>query len=70
MTNEQFKAWRQKMGFTQQQAADALGVNNRSVVNYERGVRYDDGRPVIIPRPIALACAAIKAGLAPEGEGQ
>jgi len=70
MNNEQFKSWRKKMKFTQQQAADALGINNRSVVNYERGKRYDDGRAVIIPRTVALACAAIKAGLEPEGAEQ
>jgi len=68
MNNEQFKAWRKKMNLTQQQAAEALGVNNRSIVNYERGARYEDGRAVIIPRSIALACAAITAGLEPEGE--
>jgi len=68
MKPEQFKMWRKKMGFTQQQAADALGLNNRSVINYERGSRYEDGRAVIIPRTVALACLAIEAGLKLEDE--
>jgi len=68
MNKENFKTWRKEMGFTQKQAADALGINSQSVFNYERGARVEDGRAVIIPRPIALACAAIRAGLEPEGE--
>jgi len=68
MNNEQFKAWRKKLNLTQQQAADALGVYARTITNYERGSRYEDGRAVKIPRSIALACAAIEAGLNPVGE--
>jgi len=68
MTNEQFKAWRKKMNFTLQQAADALGLYARTISNYERGARYEDGREVKIPRSIALACAAVEADLKPVGE--
>jgi len=68
MNKEDFKAWRKKMCFTQQQAADALGVYARTITNYERGQRYEDGREVKIPRSIALACAAVEAGLKPVGE--
>jgi len=65
MKTEQFKAWRKKMGFTQQQAADALGVYARTITNYERGQRYEDGREVKIPESIALACSALYAHLEP-----
>jgi len=68
MKPEQFKAWRKKMGFTQQQAADALGLSIQALGNYERGTRYEDGREVKIPRSIALACSAVVADLKPFGE--
>lgn len=68
MDNEAFKAWRAAMGFTQQQAADALGLSKPGLINYEHGKRRDGGKPVEIPRHIALACAAIAAGLEPWGE--
>lgn len=65
MNNDDIKAWRKTLGFTQDQAATALGVSKATVVNYEAGIRREDGRPVVIPKSIALACAAIAAGLAP-----
>jgi len=68
MNNEQFKAWRKKMNFTQQQAADVLGLYARTISNYERGARYEDGSAVKIPKSIALACSALAAGLEPWGE--
>jgi len=68
MNNEQFKAWRKKMNLTQQQAADRLGLYRMTIVNYERGTRLENGNEVTIPRTVALACAAIEAGLKPVGE--
>lgn len=68
MTPEQFKAWRKDMSLTQAAAAKALGISKPSVELYELGHRRDDGRPVVIPLTVALACAAVRAGLAPEGE--
>ncbi|QRG06109.1 helix-turn-helix transcriptional regulator [Xanthobacter dioxanivorans] len=59
MDNEVFKTWRKVVGLTQAQAAEALGVSKATIENYERGSRREDGRPVEIPRHIALACAAI-----------
>ncbi|ESX13514.1 MULTISPECIES: helix-turn-helix transcriptional regulator [unclassified Mesorhizobium] len=49
MTPEEFKAWRQSSGFSQTEAAEALGVSRGSIENYERGTRREDGRPVLIP---------------------
>ena len=60
MTPEDFKAWRERLDMTQQEAADAIGVTKRSVQMWEAG-----DRP--IGRTVALACAAINAGLTPVG---
>lgn len=67
MTPDDFKAWRATMGLSQQAAADALGISKGSVELYEAGKRRDDGRPVIIPRTVALACAALYHKLGPWG---
>jgi DNA-binding XRE family transcriptional regulator len=68
MTPEQFKSWRVEMGFTQDEAAEALGVSKATIGNYDKGIRREDGRPVVIPKTVALACAALMAGIAPYGE--
>lgn len=65
MTSQQFVAWRQALGMSKRAAADALGLSVPSIYNYEQGFRREDGRPVRIPRAIALACAALAHGLAP-----
>jgi len=67
MTPRDFKNWRKQMGFTQQQAAEALGLSKATIENYDKGVRREDGRPVIIPRVVALACAAIANNIEPFG---
>jgi transcriptional regulator with XRE-family HTH domain len=66
MTSEQFKQWRERMGISQQEAADALGISKGSVVNYENGARREDDRPVTIPRTVELACAALTFGIIPD----
>ncbi|KZL18161.1 hypothetical protein PsAD37_03916 [Pseudovibrio sp. Ad37] len=70
MTPESFKAWRKANGFrSRRAAAEALGISEGSVLNYETGHRREDPtRLVVIPRHIALACAAISAGLEPTGD--
>ena len=56
MTNEEFNAWRQRLGLTYAAAAEALGTSERSVYNYAR-----DGEPqFIIPRYIELACCELE----------
>lgn len=54
MTGEQLRAWQARMGWTQQQAAERLGV---SWATYKRYLVGGAGRTV------ALACAAIEAGI-------
>lgn len=67
MTPDDFKAWRMTVGLSQQAAADALGISKGSVELYEAGKRRDDGRPVAIPKTVALACAALYHKLQPWG---
>ncbi len=59
MSPETFKTWRKTMGFTQKEAGAALGITKWAIENYERGARREDGRSVIIPKSIALACSAL-----------
>lgn len=65
MQASDFKAWRKSMGYTQKEAAAALGLGTSTVEQYDRGIRKDDGQPVTIPLSVALACAALAAGLSP-----
>lgn len=61
MTPSEFRAWRARMGYTQQQAAAALGVSLRTVKSWESGFAAP---PAFLP----LACAALAAGLGPWGD--
>ena len=63
MTPEQFKAWRTRRGQTQAEAARSLGLSKGSIELYEAGQRRDDGRPVLIPKTVELACAALELGI-------
>lgn len=53
MTPTEFKEARQKLGLTQPQMADALGVSKRTVAGIETGVE--------VPRLYALAVAGLLA---------
>lgn len=72
MTGPQYDAWRRRMGFSHVRAAAALGISVPHSKRFSRGSRDDgtaaDGaaRPVPITRAIALACAALEAGLEAE----
>ena len=59
MTPSSFKSWRESLGFSQQAAADALGLSKGSIELYERGSRREDGRPVVIPTTVQLACERV-----------
>jgi len=37
MTAKQFKQWRERMGWTQAEAGDALGLHRKTISNYECG---------------------------------
>lgn len=66
-TPEEFIKWRKSHGWSRAFAAMRLGLSKFSVDNYERGERPDMDDPVRIPRVVALAAAAITAGLDPLG---
>lgn len=56
MTAAGFEAWMARMGWSGREAARQLGVSKDSVVRYRR-----EGAPLLV----ALACAALAAGLGP-----
>lgn len=62
MTPKDLRDWRARLHLTQGEAAQRIGIGRTTYVNYERGTRAD-GYPVAIPRPVALACAAIALGV-------
>lgn len=57
MTPEQLIRWRQTLNWSAKKAAEQIGVSYAMYRWYERGER--DGKPVEIPRPVALACTAL-----------
>ena len=63
MTKEEFKAWRDHMGWSRREAAEALGISQGSVELYELGHRRDNGNPMPVPKAIELACAALAQGI-------
>ena len=68
MTHTNLASWRADLGLTQRVAAEALGITLITYQEMERGTRFATGKPAPIDRRTALACAAIRAGLAPEGQ--
>lgn len=68
MTPAHLATWRTDMQLTQRAAADALGITLATYQRMERGQEWANGKPVIIDRRTSLACAAIRAKLAPEGD--
>jgi transcriptional regulator with XRE-family HTH domain len=56
MTSAEFKSWRERLGLSQQAAADVLGISKGSIDLYERGSRRDDNRRVEIPVTVELSC--------------
>jgi len=58
---DDFKRWRKAMGLKQKDAAEALGLKKRMIQYYEKGDR--DGRKVVVPLTVALACYAVSKGV-------
>lgn len=63
MTPNELHAWQLQMGFTQKQAAEALGVSLATFKDWLNGTSRNSGNPVLIDKRTGLACAAITAGL-------
>ena len=49
MTNSEFKKWRGSLGYTQEQAADTLGISRPTIASYEADSE--------IPKVVELACS-------------
>lgn len=56
-------AWRERMGYSQRDACDALGCSRGAWGGWETGAND-------IPRYIGLACAALALGMKPYGDMQ
>ena len=59
------RAWQARMGYTYDTAAQALGVSRSTYAEWVAGKSRTTGRPVTPSRTVALACAALAAGLEP-----
>ena len=69
MTADDLRAWQAAMGFTQAQAAAALGVGVSAYKDWCNGKSRTTGKPVAIDLRTALACAALAARLGPWVQG-
>ena len=65
MTPADLRAWQAHMGLTYEAAAQALGVSRSTYAEWVAGKSRTTGKPVAPSRTVALACAAMAAGLEP-----
>jgi transcriptional regulator with XRE-family HTH domain len=63
MTTEDMRAWHDAMGYTYDTGAAALGVSRGTYADWLSGRSRTTGKPIMIKRTAALACAALAAGL-------
>ena len=63
MTPAALRAWQAHMGLTYDTAAQALGVSRATYAEWLRGKSRTTGKPVAPSRTVALACAALAAGM-------
>ena len=62
MTGTQLREWRERLGVKQTKLAESMGVNARTIQNWEK--KADDQ----LPRYVGLALAAHICGVRPYGE--
>lgn len=63
MTPADLRAWQAHMGLTYDTAAKALGVSRATYAEWLAGKSRTTGKPIKISRLVALACAALAAGM-------
>ena len=63
MTPADLRAWQAHMGYTYDTAAQALGVSRAAYADWIAGRSRTSGKPIKISRLVALACAALAAGV-------
>lgn len=68
MTPSDLRAWQERMGITGLAAAELLGVSYAAYKDWRRGISRTTGKPIEAGRAVALACAALEAGLRPIGD--
>ena len=64
MTAKEFRAWRDRMGWSQQRVADALDLSISTVKNYELGFRRGSEEAAKVPRVVEMACRLLELGRA------
>ena len=65
MTPADLRAWQKAMGISGREAARRLGVAPGTYQDWVTGTSRTTGKPIQISRLVALACAALAAGIAP-----
>jgi DNA-binding transcriptional regulator YiaG len=63
VTPQVFKDWLTRMNLSEIRAAASLGVSKATVGDWVRGTSRTTGKPIKISRLVALACAALEAGI-------
>ena len=63
MTPDDFRAWHHAMGYTYDTGAAALGVSRGTYADWLAGRSRTTGQPIKISKLVALACAALAAGV-------
>ena len=63
MTPADLRAWQAATGLTAPKAAAALGVSYATYRDWLAGTSRTTGKPIQISRLVALACAALAAGM-------
>jgi len=68
MKPSDLRAWQGRMGITGLAASELLGVSYAAYKDWRRGISRTTGKPIEAGRAVALACAALEAGLRPIGD--
>ena len=68
MKSSELRAWQARMKITGLAAAELLGVSYAAYKDWRRGISRTTGKPIEAGRAVALACAALEAGLRPIGD--
>jgi transcriptional regulator with XRE-family HTH domain len=60
MTGPELRAFRKRLGLTQAQFAETLGISASQLHNYEHERDRRTGEPCPVPKLVALACIALE----------
>ena len=63
MTPDDLRAWAKRLGYSYDQAAEALGIHRSTWADLVAGQSRTTGKSIVIDKRTALACAAIEAGI-------